>query len=71
MKRPAELPDLMTVDEVAAVMRINRRTLLNRRSQGLAPAGYRVGKQVLFPRADVHRYLEQQAANDLVGARAS
>ena len=71
MTRPADLPDLMTADEVAAVLRITRRTLINRRSLGDAPAGFRCGKQVLFPRADVHRYLERQAADDNVRARAS
>lgn len=66
-----ELPDLMTTQEVADAMRITRRTLLNRRSQGQAPRGFRVGKRVLFRRADVARYLEQQAANDHIAARAS
>ena len=71
MNPPTDLPDLMTADEVADLLRITRRTLLNRRSLGDAPHGYRVGRQVLFPRDGVRRYLDQQAANDTVAARAS
>lgn len=68
---PTELPDLMTTDEVADALRITRRTLLNRRSQGLAPRGFRVGKRVVFRRDVVRAYLEQQAADDHIAARAS
>lgn len=71
MSRPDVLPDLMTADEVAAALRITRRTLNNRRSQGSAPAGFRSGRQVLYPRDAVRRYLDQQAANDTLAARAS
>lgn len=71
MKPAADLPDLMTADEVAAALHITRRTLNNRRSQGLAPPGFRCGRRVLFPREGVRRYLERQAANDTIAARAS
>ena len=66
-----DLPGLMTTDEVADALRITRRTLLNRRSQGQAPRGFRVGKRVLFRRDVVRAYLEQRAADDHISARAS
>lgn len=64
-------PDLMTVDEVAAVLRTNRKTLLNRRSKGLGPAGFRIGRAVLFEREVVQRYLKDQQAADAIGARSA
>jgi hypothetical protein len=67
---PAE-PDLMTVDEVAALCRSTRKTVLNRRSRGLAPEGFRVGRAVLFHRKDVMRWLDEQRAADQVGARSA
>jgi excisionase family DNA binding protein len=65
------LPDLMTVDEVASALRVNRKTLLNWRAQGLAPEGFRVGKAVLFHRENVRRWLDERQAADNVGARSA
>ena len=63
--------DLMTVDEVSALARMKRKTLLNRRSRGLAPQGFRVGRTVLFHRQDVMRWLDDQRAADAIGARSA
>jgi hypothetical protein len=64
-------PDLMTVDEVAAVLRTNRKTLLNRRSRGLGQVGFRIGRVVLFDRILVEQYLREQQAADTIGARSA
>ena len=64
-------PDLMTVDEVAALCRLTPKTILNRRSRGRAPQGFRVGRAVLFRRQDVTRWLDEQRAADQVGARTA
>jgi hypothetical protein len=63
------LADLMTPDEVAAELKIRRKTLMNRRLQGLAPEGFRVGKSVRFRREDVWRWLDEQRAADAIRAR--
>jgi excisionase family DNA binding protein len=65
------LPDLMTVDEVAAVVRVNRKTVLNWRAQGLAPEGFRVGKAVLFHRDAVQAWLEKRREADAIAARSA
>jgi predicted DNA-binding transcriptional regulator AlpA len=68
---PTPGADLMTVDEVAALCRTTRKTVLNRRSRGLAPKGFRVGGVVLFHRNDVMRWLDEQRAADRVGSRTA
>jgi hypothetical protein len=64
-------PDLMTVDEVARLAHMKPKTVLNRRSRGLAPEGFRVGRNVLFERKDVMRWLANLRAADQVGARTA
>jgi excisionase family DNA binding protein len=59
----------MTPDEVAAELKISRKTLMNRRLLGNAPEGFRVGKSVRFHREDVRRWLDQQREADVVRAR--
>lgn len=51
---------LMTVDEVAAILRVGRKTLLNWRPLGIGPRGFRVGGSVRYERADVMRWLAEQ-----------
>jgi predicted DNA-binding transcriptional regulator AlpA len=72
------MDDLMTLDEVADLIRIDRKTLINWRSQrrpgipvGFRPAG---GRSVLFRRADVARWIDAQiadAAEQRVGGSAA
>ncbi|MEU4372447.1 helix-turn-helix transcriptional regulator [Pseudonocardia alni] len=69
MGEPA--PDLMTVAEVSAMTRIPRGTLLNWRSQGRGPVGFRLGRAVMYERRDVLRWLQEQREADPVGDRAS
>ena len=65
------LPELLTVDEVASALRIDRKTLLNWRALGRAPEGFRVGRAVLFPRDGVRKWLDAQRAADEIGARTA
>ena len=71
MTPPVPPPDLMTVDDLAALCRTSRKTILNRRSRGLTPQGFRVCRVVLFPREAVMRWLQEQQAADQVGARSA
>lgn len=52
--------ELMTLDEVAATLRINRKTLLNWRPLGVGPRGFRVGKAVRYRRSEVDQWLAAQ-----------
>lgn len=56
------LNDLLTVEEVAAELRVRPKTLLNWRSSGIGPRGFRVGGTVRYRRAEVHRWLAEQEA---------
>lgn len=51
---------LMTVDEVAALLRVGRKTLLNWRPLGIGPCGFRVGGAVRYRRVEVDRWLAEQ-----------
>ena len=50
----------MTVDEAAAELLISRRTLDRLASRGEGPPRYRVGRRIIYRRADVEAYLEEQ-----------
>ena len=63
-------PDLMTLDEVAAELRINKKTLLNWRSQGIGPKGFRLGRAVVVPRDELQRWIAEQRDADLIALRA-
>lgn len=62
------MAELMTLDEVAAELRVSRKTLLNWRPLGLGPRGFRVGKAVRYRRAEVARWLDEQERNSQGGA---
>ncbi|UAK38345.1 helix-turn-helix domain-containing protein [Gordonia bronchialis] len=55
--------DHLTLTEVAEVMKVSRRTILNYRVVGhpLYSKGFHVGRQVMFRRSDVEEYLERCA----------
>lgn len=55
--------DLMTVDEVAAELRVSRKTLLNWRPLAIGPRGFRVGKGVRYRRSEVARWLAEQESS--------
>lgn len=58
----------MTIEEVAHLLRLDRRTLQNRRSAGLAPHGFREGRRVLYRRSEVERYMAEREAAEGGGA---
>lgn len=57
------MDDLLTTEEVAARLRTPAATLRYWRHIGSGPAGFKVGRRVLYRAADVEDWLrEQQAA---------
>lgn len=60
--------ELMTVDEVAKLLRVGRKTLLNWRPLGLGPRGFRVGGSVRYQRSEVLRWITEQEAAAPQGA---
>ena len=50
-------PDLMTGPEVATILRQTPRGLAYWRKQGRGPGWIRLGKQVLYPREGVEKFL--------------
>lgn len=65
------MDDLLTLDEVARQLRVSRKTLLNWRAQGLGPKGFRLGRAVVFERADVRLWIEERRSTDRIGARTA
>ena len=60
---PRSGDDLMTLAETAAYLRTPVATLRYWRHLGLGPAGFRLGRRVIYRRDDVDRWLtERQAA---------
>lgn len=64
----AELPKLLTVDEVAELLRISPSSLYMWRSAGLnggedpGPRSFKVGAKVAYLKTEVQSYLERQLA---------
>lgn len=58
MRREDDGSDLMTMEEVAARLRVTHGTLRNWRSAGIAPPGVRMGKRVMFRRAVVEEWID-------------
>ena len=56
----AQADDLLTVAEVAEILRKPAGTLRYWRSINRGPRSFRVGSTVVYERADVAAYLEQQ-----------
>lgn len=57
----------MTVAEVAAACGVTPAAVRNWRHQGKGPRSYRVGRRVLFDRADVAAFIDQCRAATGVG----
>ncbi len=51
------ISDLLTVREVAALIRVSKPTLDRWRIEGRGPRYVRVGNRVFYPRAEVERFL--------------
>ena len=66
---PESEHELMTLDEVASMLKVSRKTILNWRARGdVGPRGFRVGKAVRYRRSEVVRYLAAQEADEPRGA---
>ncbi|SHF88772.1 helix-turn-helix transcriptional regulator [Geodermatophilus nigrescens] len=55
---PGSAGDLMTLAETAAYLRTPVATLRYWRHRGEGPAGFRLGRRVVFRRADVDQWLD-------------
>jgi len=53
--------ELLTMEEVAAVVRVPPATLRYWRNQGIGPRGFRVGRAVRYWRTEVALWLERQS----------
>lgn len=58
--RPDEdIDDLLTLREVAELLRVPEATLRYRRNQHIGPDTYKVGRHVRYPRSEVLRWLRR------------
>jgi excisionase family DNA binding protein len=55
-----ELPDLLTLTETAAYLRMPAETLRKWRAQGLGPRAAKVGRHLRYRRAEVDRGLAER-----------
>ena len=62
----ADDDDLLTMPEVAELIRLPLDTLRYMRHQGTAPIGFRVGRHVLFRRGAVRAWIQER---EQAGAR--
>ena len=58
--RDASVTALLTLTEAAAVLRTPVATLRYWRHLGIGPAGFRLGRRVLYRRDDLDRWVEVQ-----------
>ena len=56
-----DLPELLSVRELASYLGVPVSTLYLWRSRGRGPGGFRMGKQLRYRATDVGAWLEQQA----------
>lgn len=54
---PEDLPEVISVDEVAALLRLNRKTIYEQFKAGKIPGGRRVGNAIRFHRDTVLSWL--------------
>ena len=61
-RRPAQAPadELMTLEEVAAYLKLPVATLRKWRATGYGPPGFRLGKWVRYRRSQVERFIRDQ-----------
>lgn len=55
--------ELMSMKEVAALVRVPEATLRYWRHLGTGPRGFRIGRSVRYWHADVLRWLDEQSSN--------
>ena len=54
-------PDLLTITEAADLLRAPVATLRYWRHLGIGPAGFRLGRRVLYRRDDLHAWVDAKA----------
>lgn len=52
--------ELLTLDELCALLKITRGTAYKQRATGTGPPGYRIGRHLRFKRGDVLDWLESK-----------
>lgn len=57
-RRVEELPDLLTVTELASYLQVSKKTIYHWRSLGQGPAALLVGKHIRFRKETVNAWLE-------------
>jgi hypothetical protein len=62
---------LMTTKELAVLLRKTPAAIRQMRYRGDAPRGFRRGRDTLYRRAEVMRWLAAQEAGDRLGQRAA
>jgi predicted DNA-binding transcriptional regulator AlpA len=70
-ERPTGGDELLTIAEVAVIVRAPVATLRYWRHLGTGPRSFRVGRGVRYWRTDVSAWLEQQQRSDDAGAHSS
>lgn len=66
------LPDILNVDEVAVLLRVDAKTVREQFHQGIIPGGRRIGAKIIrFSHAAVLRWLEDQGCVGRSSRRAS
>ena len=63
-QRPTDNDELLTIAEVAAIVRAPVATLRYWRHLGTGPRSFRVGRGVRYWRTDVNAWLEQQRSRE-------
>ena len=57
--KTAELPELLTADEVAAWLKTSRKAIYAKAERGSLPGATYVGRRLYFLRTDLVRWVEQ------------
>jgi excisionase family DNA binding protein len=63
------MPELLTLAEVAAELRVPVETLRKWRAQGTGPRAAKIGRHLRYRRAEVDRWLAQREQEALTRAR--
>lgn len=61
----------LTTKEVAQLIRKKPAAVRMMRHRGTGPKGTRIGREVLYKRADVRRWLDNKESSDRLAARAA
>lgn len=61
------MTDLMTIEEVAELVRVPPQTLRYWRHLDRGPHSFRLGRRVMYKRADVEQWVQQQYESTAAG----